>query len=80
MGIVRRLYMSNNREGKLAEEELKKHSVKYIPIKNDDETIEPILVTPEGYFEGLEKIREYARYWASLSRYGIRAKRSIYVY
>jgi len=78
--VVRRLYVGRNRGGDLAERELQKYSVQYVVIKGDDEKTEPVLVTEEGYFEGLEKIKEYAKYWTSMSKYGSNVRNSVYVY
>lgn len=78
--ILRRLYVGRNRGGELAERELQKYLVQYIVIKSDDEKLEPVLVTEEGYFEGLEKIKEYAKYWTPMSKYGSNVRNSVYVY
>lgn len=81
MTILRRLYVGKNRGANLAEQELQDKSVQYIVIKSDDEKMDPVLVTEEGYFEGVEKITEYAKYWAPLSRYGnVKLQNSIYVF
>jgi len=78
--ILRRLYVGKNRGGKLAENELKKRSVHYILIKSDDEKMEPVLVTEVGYFEGLNKIKDYAEYWVPMSKYGSNVRNSVYVF
>ena len=80
MAVIRRLYVGRNQGAKIAEKELKKYSIEHVIIESDDETTEPVLVTPEGYFEGIEQIKEYVRYWAQISRYGSKVKRSIYVF
>lgn len=71
-GVLRRLYVGMNRNGELAERELRKRSIEYVVIKSDDEKMEPVLVVAEGYFEGLEKIKEYAKYWVTVPEYDTR--------
>ena len=80
MMILRRLYVGSNRGGERAEKELKKHLVQYILIKSDDKKMKPVLVTEEGYFEGLNQIKNYAEYWAPISKYGSNVRNSIYVF
>lgn len=80
MMILRRLYIGKNRGGEKAEKELQKHLVQYIVIKSNDKKMDPILVTEEGYFEGLDKIKNYAKHWMPMSKYGSKVRKSVYVF
>ena len=78
MGL-RRLFVGMNRGAELAKKELEKHSVSFVIVETGDKNMEPVLVTSEGYFEGLAKIKEYVKYWAQMSNYGTDVPNSVYV-
>ena len=80
MTLLRRLYVGKNRGADQAKKELDKHAIEYVILESNDEKSEPVLVTQEGYFEGLKEISQYSKYWASMSKYGTNSKNSIYVF
>ncbi len=59
------LFTNGSPSSKRAKELLSREGLEFdeIPInKSKDEWIEPVLMTPEGDFEGLEEIEIYVRY------------------